>query len=344
MKELVPVNLFAPLEVAVNFQVHYPTWLPEDCEVISATVRPEQPPGRAEGTDEEALGLCPWTQGNPSSLRVVISGKDRKLRIKQFFYDWAPPAAGVPSLWESPSILPFISQQEVAWLGTDYKNNRAACVQRNTTQIELSVLEGVFKDQELMDIVNGLVPQEIPSNVLVQEKNYFKRSYWYRYQQEGIKVPHGLLQYNARHFFDKSTLVTLEEIEAGQLPKSIGTFQFNAALKIQDATSGLLEYEALYLAEHNQSDQLWLHIEHHNPKFSIEFPMEKDDHPFECFEIEIVGEMPLYLASLDKKFGGHEAFWQWREYSLAIWTTATTVLDFEEFKEAMQQLVELFAS
>lgn len=57
--------------------------------------------------------------------------------MKQFLYDWAPPAFDHPCLWKSHNE-PFEVGKNIGWLGTDYRKAHAAAVSIDRTTIELS--------------------------------------------------------------------------------------------------------------------------------------------------------------------------------------------------------------
>ena len=182
----------ADAQAATNFVVFGPSWLPDDCSVRTVTLRPERPPGRPAGVDADEMGQTPWSDGNPCSLRTVVAGDGRRLRCKQFLYDWAPPAASVAPLWGTSDPTPVDCGDAVGWLGTDYKDNRGACVQRERTQVELSVVDGAFDDDELASVLDGLTPAAPAAAREVRGVPFHRLSYWTRYACEPVSVPHGL--------------------------------------------------------------------------------------------------------------------------------------------------------
>ena len=340
MQTLINITASDDIGTSINFVPHWPTALPGDCKVIGQTVRPAQPPGRPEGIDVEALGLNPWTTGNPSSLRILVQGDERQFRIKQFLYDWAPPAAGIPSLWESKGLKAFPSLGEVAWLGTDYKGNRALTLQRNRTQIELSVFEGTFSDEELINIASHLLPDSSATVPHAKEFNFFKNMYWAQQGIQGIKVPHGLLKYNARHYYDQAEKFELAELQSKSLPVTsrIGAYRFNSCIRIEDEERNVLEYLLMYYSDVNQSDQLWMQIQLKNDQFPMSFPLEPDDHPFTMQELLKKGDVEVQLAALHPQYGGYEAFWVTAGYNIGIWCTCTLVMNYETFKYEIYHL------
>src|SRR5262245_60959615 len=91
-------------QAGANFVVLAPRALPAGCRIGEVTLRPDQPPGRPEGVEPSEIGAAPWTDANPASVRAVIEGEGRRLRLKQFLYDWSPPAASVAALWTSTLV------------------------------------------------------------------------------------------------------------------------------------------------------------------------------------------------------------------------------------------------
>jgi hypothetical protein len=73
-----------------NFVLYIPSELPMGCEFATGTPRKEAPPGRPE---EPTSGQTPWSNGNPSAYHFEIVGDDRRLRGKEFLYDWNFPRA-----------------------------------------------------------------------------------------------------------------------------------------------------------------------------------------------------------------------------------------------------------
>ena len=102
-----------------NFVLMKPTLLPEGVSLETAEMRPESPPGRRDGPKDSRLPS--WTLSNRACHRCVLAGKERRVRIKQYLYDWAPPAFDCPCLWLSPVVRHFFVGNDVGWLGTDFR-------------------------------------------------------------------------------------------------------------------------------------------------------------------------------------------------------------------------------
>ena len=122
-----------------NFVVLRPTELPSGLGVENLSLRPEAPPGRSDTFG--MTGRPNWHDHNRCSLRFELVDAARRLRVKQFLYDWAPPAFDHPCLWKSRNE-PFAVGKNIGWLGMDYRKARGAAVSIDRTTVEASVYEG----------------------------------------------------------------------------------------------------------------------------------------------------------------------------------------------------------
>lgn len=158
-----------------NFVVFRPTHLPGGLHVDAVSLRPESPP-TVEPTGEHLV----WKGSNRSSVRVELSDHTRRLRMKQFLYDWAPPAFDHPSLWPSENRS-FPVGSRLGWVGTDYAGRPAASFHVDRTMIEFAVLEGVVDDAEWCELCTGLHPLDPGA------------------REEILATPFALLAYQSRH-------------------------------------------------------------------------------------------------------------------------------------------------
>ena len=111
-----------------NFVVMRPGWFPAGCRLSKLTVRAETPE-------------------HSSSLRMLLEGQERSLRVKQFYLDWWIPTSSDTNL-TGPG-QPFVAAGIVGYLGRDYKGMEAACIHRFGSLLELSVPEGNFRPEEI---------------------------------------------------------------------------------------------------------------------------------------------------------------------------------------------------
>lgn len=341
--EAVPPRETTPTDAqaAVNFVVFDPTWLPEDCRVEVVTRRPERPPGRPNDVTAEEIDQTPHSEGNPCSVRIVVSGDGRRLRLKQFLYDWAPPSASVAPLWRTPEPIPFECGDAVGWLGTDYKDQRGACVQRDRTQIELSVSEGEFSDEELKRLLDGLTPTDSEAAHRARRVPFHRLDYWARYKVRPPVVPHGLWDYSPEHPYEDSH--ALSPVALGKdspvtalAPSGpIGDqFLLDSALAFPDADA----VELVFRNRANGSDHLWTIATAEGSPLAPSFPPDPSDQPAETREAIDLRDATVHYAALTEERGAWEAIWSEDGVHYAVWAGASRYLDGETFREVVDSL------
>jgi len=344
--ELSPPRETTPADAqdAVNFVVFETDWLPADCRVEEVTRRPERPPGRPGDASAEEVGQTPHSEGNPCSVRTVVAGGDRRLRIKQFLYDWAPPSASVAPLWRTPDPTPFDCGDAVGWLGTDYKDNRGACVQRDRTQIELSVTEGTFSDDELRALLGGLEPADSVGAERVRRVPFHRLHYWARYACQPPRVPHGLWDYAPNRPYDESLLLSpvalrenapvraLVPADSGASPG--GRFALDSALAFPEADA----MEAVFRNRANGSDHLWLTAAAEGSPLAPSLPPDPSDQSAETRGAIDLRGTTVHDAALTEERGAWEAFWAEEGVRYAVWAGASQELDGEAFREVVASL------
>lgn len=328
----------ADAQSATNFVVFEPTWLPDDCRVTTVTVRPEQPPGRPANVSAEDVGQTPWSEGNPSSVRTVVVGDDRRVRLKQFAYDWAPPAASIAPLWRTQNPTAFDCCGSVGWLGTDYKDNRGACVQRDRTQLELSVEAGSFDDAELRGLLGGVTPADPDAAAVVRDVPFHQTSYWVRYQCEPPAVPHGLWDHAPTHPYDDSRPRSLTSLRRDGGPRVLvptgEEFVFDSAVSFPAVDAS----EAVFRHRENGNDHLWLTAAAAGSALAPELPPEPADQSAATRrELDRRGTT-VYYAALREDRGAWEALWREEDVWYGAWASASQELDGERFLETVDRL------
>jgi hypothetical protein len=175
----------AAAQAWLNFTLFVPSDLPAGLRVVGSTLRPEAPTGRASG---EARGRPPWTPSNRSAYRFELAGGGCRARLKQFLYDWAPPAFDHPSLWKC-DVRPFLALGEVGWLGTDYRGRAAASLHLRGTMVELAVLEGELAEADRVRLLEGLVPVDPVAAQRIEVTPLGLLAYAGRHPDRSIAVP-----------------------------------------------------------------------------------------------------------------------------------------------------------
>ncbi|MFF0792396.1 hypothetical protein [Streptomyces spiralis] len=287
-----------------NFVLWQPSRLPGGCERSVGTLRREAPPGRIE-----AEGRTPWSDANPCGYRTEISGGGRRLRLKQFLYDWAFPAADHPCLWGSRTRPAQIGAGRVVWLGTDYLGHRAASARLARTTVELSVLEGDFTDEEIIALFAALrpaVPDAVPR---VLATPFAELSYWARHPADMVSVPTGVFHFHRRGRAHEGDWVPSEKVvaflTAQGVPVTAGQFTAQSAAAFGDGAA-VRELDVVYSSPSGGELRL---TAQRTGGGRLAFPPQRDKHPATA-EVTDLGGRPLHLGYLSAEFGACDAWWQ----------------------------------
>lgn len=323
-----------------NFVVWMPSELPAGCTIGHGTLRKEAPPGRVEGV---TVGRSPWSTVNPAAYRYEIAGPGRRLRVKQFLYDWAFPALDHPCLWESrTSAVPLGAS--ILWLGTDYMGNSAASARLARTTIELSVLDGKFSDEEVTAVYESMRPAAPDAVAAIAGTPFALLSYWARYPEATmIHVPVGLWKfrrtgrvYTGRWLSDPADIEAL--LTEYRLPQEVGGLPLDSAARFLDS-KGKAEAELVYAGGPMRGHELRVIIQHSGAGH-ITCPAESEDHPHLARPVDI--GVPAALAWTDEQFGPWDATWSDPDAGLEakLMSSTGTMLGREWFLAAAAEMVD----
>jgi hypothetical protein len=323
-----------------NFVLMRPVDLPSDLALEKTEVRPEAAPGRADRALDSHRP--DWTQSNRAAHRSELSGSGRRLRIKQFLYDYAPPAFDHPCLWESKGIRGFPVGDHLGWLGTDFRRRQAATVCFDRTTIELSVTEGAFPDEELQAICRGLRPAVPEARERILKTTFADLSYQSRYQEPPIAVPVGYWAHK------RSASLQVTALRADDVPAHISTpglsppddygYRLNSAFIFGDPQR---PQEVDLVFEHEQDAGRYVRVlaSPQDAAEGLPFPPALEQrHPCSSRVLSING-LDVYHAYHDERYGQHEAVWQKNGLNImlivkpALWTNA------EWFANLLEQMV-----
>lgn len=336
------VTSVADAQASANFVAFRTGWLPDDCSVDEVTFRPELPPGRPEGATAQELGQNDHTDGNRCSLRVVVAGDGRRLRLKQFCYDWAPPAGGIAGLWHADEPTAFDCGDAIGWLGRDYKGNRGACVQRDRTQIECSVTRGQFSDDELRRLMDGLTPADHDGARVVRGAPFHRLNYWVRYRCRPPGPSHGLWEHSPARPYDECRRLSRVAL-AGEEPVSLpvsplvpsGTaYALDSAVAFPRAEA----VECVFRHRANGSDHLWLTAAAEGSPLAPTLPPDPADQAAETRRAVDLRGTTVHYAALTEADGGWEAFWSEDGVRHAAWAGPSRELDGEGFRDVVSSL------
>jgi hypothetical protein len=262
--------------------------------------------------------------------------------LKQFLYDWAPPAASTAPLWKSPQLTPIQCQNTIAWLGKDYLKQPGGCIQLMRTQIEISVINGEFTEDELGRILAQLTVAEQEAAQAVQDTPFHRLNYWVRYQLRGVQVPYGLWHYHQPRHYDKSQLVTLEYLRSNSplrlLLPTDSPYVFDSAVIIMGEDPSHPEVELIYRHQGNLSDHLWIIAINHDSDLALPIPPEPEPHQAEVRERQHLRGTSVWYAALSEQYGAWEVFWEEENVCYAVWAGTTPFQGGNRFKALIENL------
>ena len=220
-----------------NFVVLQPGWFPADCRLSKPTVRAE-------------------TLEHASSLRMLIEGQGRSLRLKQFYMDWWIPTSSDTNL-TGPG-RPFVAAGIVGYMGRDYKGREAACIHRFGSLLELSVTEGNFRPEGIQAFLERLeppVPEAVPQLAALP---FARISYYARKEPSRGPLGYDLLS-GCRWSSDREILKREEDHSKIYYPRQLPAhFEFDSVGVCREPASHHWEYQLLFRHRGNLTDNIWL--------------------------------------------------------------------------------------
>lgn len=283
-------------QAAVNFVLFRPDPLPEGLHFDTASVRPEAPP-----PDDLHLG---WTIGNRCVHRCELSGGGLSLRVKQFLYDWAPPAWDHPSL--SGSAVPFVVGGHIGWLGRDFRGLVAATVTLDRTTIEISVREGECAEELLVELAYAFRPVSPEARTAILRTPFGRLAYRSRHPDKTAAVPVGYWRHRRG---PPDVPVTVHDRAPGGLPgrhlappERLG-FRLDT-VQVFGRPPDPLEIEYLYADSADPGRTIRLLVSPAGATDGVRFPPAPEGQP--CTVVESRG---VHHAYGDARYGPHEAVW-----------------------------------
>lgn len=255
-----------------NFILFKPNWLPEGLtEITTNSMRPESPQ-------------------EPSAHRVAFRDlrKGRSLSIKQFLYDWAPPAYDHPCLWRNPKIstsdntpLPksYLIGNNYLWIGLDYRRKPAATINLLRTQIEMTILKGSFDDQELIQIIKSMTPVNLKTKEAILGTSFAELTFHFRHESREVPVPTSYFDYQRPKdikcypYPARNNNLNLNDLPgSGIINKLINNYRLDSLLLFGKDKESIQETE--YYFEHVMEPGIYVRflVTKQNTPYSIPFP------------------------------------------------------------------------
>jgi hypothetical protein len=281
-------------QAAVNFVLFRPDPLPEGLALESATIRPEAPP-----RNDLNLG---WTIGNRAAHRCELAGGGVRIWVKQFLYDWAPPAWDHPSL--TGAALPFVVGGHIGWLGRDFRGREAATVTLDRTTIEVSARDGEGVEDLLVALCHALRPVNLDARATILRTPFGKLAYRSRHEDRTPSVPIGYWRHRrgppdiAVRVHDRAQPGLPLVAPPGRLGFELDT------VHVFGGPRGPLEVEYLYADAADPGRTIRLLVSHAGSEGGVRFPPTLEGQP--C-RVQPGG---IHYAYDDPRYGPHEAVWQ----------------------------------
>lgn len=321
-----------------NFVLWVPTTLPAGCQLLSGTLNKEAPPGAPRAPLDDRL---PRDGNSLASYRSEVVGDGRRLRIKQFCYDWAFPALDHPSLWLSKTRAVPIDDRSVLWFGTDFRSHPAAATRLARTTIEMSILNGTFSEAEQLALVRGLQPVDSAAAAEIAQLPFAELSYWARRPDAAqVVVPIGLWTFRRReHTGDWSSgeAAVKRAAEWNHAPLLAG-LELDSAAAI-DLRTGGVEMELVYAGGEDRGIEVRVIMQQPGGG-ELTVPAAPERHPAEHTKVHI-GETLVQLAWIDPRYGPFHAVFAdpGRRQETTVLSTTGVGLDRAWFTAVLTELL-----
>jgi hypothetical protein len=202
------------------------------------------------------ISLRKESKDERSSIRFEIKNNGRVLRIKQFFYDWAIPVITADTNLVSQGKS-FNVDGIVGFIGIDYKGNQAACYSKWFTNIELSVLEGAFEENEIISIFKSL--KAVDKNYIAKlgQQSFTTCSYTARFKKSKWANEDEISRVT---WYEATEIVPIEEsLKLGIALPALHNHYFLDSIGFKSYDFGN-EFHFLYRSKRNYTDGFWLWI------------------------------------------------------------------------------------
>ncbi|MCZ7428745.1 hypothetical protein O7607_23650 [Micromonospora sp. WMMA1949] len=314
-----------------NFILWWPDEPVPGLRSTPGTLRKEAPPGVPS---RPTAGRTPWSANNPAAHRFELTDGTRRLRVKQFLYDWAFPALDHPCLWQSETRAVPLDDEHVLWLGVDYIGNAAASARLGRTTVELSVLDGQFEDAEIAAVYRSLAPVDDDAARQIAATPLAELSYWARQPEaSAVRVPVGLWAFHRpsdhRRAWrpDVAAPLGLPDTLAGLPVDSVGTFT---------RPDGREETEVVYSGGRLRGREIRV-IAQRPQQGGISVPAKPDKHPGTFDQVDVDG-VPVQLAWIDARHGPFHAVLATGALELMVLAGTSVHLDRDAFLGAIREL------
>lgn len=281
-----------------NFEVFAPSttsnWKLDRC-----TLRREALPGLCPGD----RGRSSWTAANPSAVRLELTLGSKRVRLKQFLYDWAPAAGGQPCLWSRPTTAHDVGGRLV-WLGTDYLGKTGGYARIGRTSCELRVLNGAVAASDILDVYAALERSSRAGAERVRRATFATLSYWARHDVPLQEVPYGLWWFHRdpgeRIQWSHDTRSAPEMAQSDLTRAAVEGTHLDAVGWSDEGTG---ELEVLFTDDDLEGE---VRLVVQKPARALRTPPRLDKHPCTTTTSRL-RELNVHVACVDDSYGPFEA-------------------------------------
>lgn len=316
-----------------NFVLLKPEWLPEDVKILEQSLRPEQGDNKF------------------SSYRIMAKGLGRSLSIKEFLFDFAPPAYDHPCLWRNPKTTKegefpvpkaYPLNENVLWIGHDHRRLPAATAGLHRARVEITALEGDFSDQEFLKIFENLIPADESYAKTIKNTPFSVLSYQYRHEKRATDVELSYWHYkrNSKDIHwakvsDEATLLALP-IQAPALV-DFG-YSLDSVFVIRPENDNPSEIDFVYEAKERNGAYLRLLVSPSGSQYPIPYPPKRNTQECNIETLEIDGHT-VYKAWLTSRYGPYEASFLYQERSALLLAQPSVWTNESWFSELVEHII-----
>lgn len=318
-----------------NFVLFQMTYLPSGLTITKQQLRKE-------------------SQSNQSSFRFLLENgqNNQHIAVKQFLYDWAPPAYDYPCLWlntekfSAADILAprsLLVANRVLWIGKNYRGQNAATIDLERTRIEITFDGITLTNAELISIVQGLKSCDEKLREQILNTSFVDLSYYARNKKNASEVPLSYWKHTREATFYGIALSLDDEKNNNWLLPHINDalksegYYLNGIFGINAPENLIIEKE--YLFEHHQHPGVFIHILA-TPNSSIrpiKYPPTIGDQI--CEHKFIKGfKNEIYMAHSRQQYGNYELIWKTQDMSFLVIIRAAPWISYDWVMNLSQKM------
>ncbi|HAT1924571.1 TPA: hypothetical protein JAZ42_15680 [Legionella pneumophila] len=342
----------------VNFVILIPNT--DEVSLYNFILREEDVPYNELPSHYQFKKWSAWCSAHFSSYYFFVKYKNALLRCKQFLYDFGPLStldqAALYDHWVWEMRPHVYNEENICWIGYDYSKSKTLSFFSYGTNIELRLLEGNLKDEELIDLCKLFSPISSTNEIL--KKNFFELSYWSRYSncienacinRNEYKPPSSL--WNLRWPLHNILRGSKSDHNLGYLNHLNLDFIPDSQI-IYGNKDQIEETQLVMFPQNGKKNQIaWFRV-FNKASFPIKkpalsrLPTMNSFSGYSNFNLTVLNSKSswissnIYIASFNNCFGPHDALWWDNENAYLLQLSASAYNSIEYFKGVFCQLMD----